>query len=161
MIFRRGDFLSLNKIVVHNKDGKILKGTTADFRPNKPVFHLIPGGIRGAEVREIVVDNLKGVFYVKSFGGNKDYNDIKGFIGRPREGKRVKVIFEDGEVIFGYTHAVNCEQFGFFVLPADRQSNNERVFAVFSSINKLEVGGQFLLRRVILGKNQDLWDKFL
>ncbi|UCG66211.1 MAG: hypothetical protein JSW12_04035 [Deltaproteobacteria bacterium] len=92
--------MSVNKIVVRGKDGKILKGATADFLPNKPVFHLITGGIPGEEVREIFVDDLKAVFYVKSFDGNKDYNDIRGFIGRPREGKRVKVIFEDGEVIF-------------------------------------------------------------
>jgi len=29
-----------NKVVVHLVDGKILKGTTADFCPNEEVFHL-------------------------------------------------------------------------------------------------------------------------
>lgn len=152
--------MPLNKIVVHNKDGKILKGTTADFHPNKPVFHLITGGIPGEKVTEIIMDNLKGVFFVKSLKGNKNHTEIKGFVGRPRAGKKIKVIFKDGEVVFGSTHCVNFEHLGFFVIPADPSSNNERIFAVFSSINKLEVDSKFLLKRMSLGSDQDLWDKF-
>jgi len=135
-----------NKIVVHNKDGKVLKGTTVDFSPSKPVFHLSEG-ILGGEIREISVDNLKGVFFVKSFDGNKNYNEIKGFFDSKRAGKRIKVIFKDGELINGYTHVVNFEHLGFFFVPSDPNSNNERIFAVFSSIHKIKADRKFLLKR--------------
>jgi len=52
------------------------------------------------------------------------------------------------------------ENLGFFVVPIDPKSNNERIFAIFSSIKKLETDYIFLLKRVGFEKNQDLWDKF-
>jgi len=152
--------LPVNKIVAHYSNGAILKGATIDFFPNKPVFHLIGGGILGEEVSRIWVDNLKGVFFVKSYDGNRNYNEIKEFVNNPSAGKRIKVKFKDGEVICGYTHAINFENLGFFVVPIDPKSNNERIFAIFSSIKKLETDYIFLLKRVGFEKNQDLWDKF-
>lgn len=32
-----------NKIVVHDKGGSVLKGTTADFLPKRPLFHIAVG----------------------------------------------------------------------------------------------------------------------
>ena len=130
-----------NKTVVHDKHGKIIKGTTVDFLPKKPVFHLSVGGMLGEEVREILVDDLKALFFVKTFAGDKNYNEIRGFIDPPGTGKRVKITFEDGEVIFGYTNVINFDQLGLSCVPADKNSNNERIFAVFSSVATLEIDG--------------------
>lgn len=128
-----------NKVVVHYKNGKILKGTTADFLPKRPMFHLIIGGIQSEEVKEILVNELKAVFFVKDFIGNKNYREMKAFGDRPRSGKRIKAMFTDGEAIFGYSHVINFDQPGFFFVPADLNCNNDRVFAVFSSLTNLEV----------------------
>ena len=130
-----------NKVVVHGKNGKILKGTTADFLPKKPVFHVIIGGMLGEEVKEISVDDLKAVFFVKSLTGNKNYREIKDFIDPPGTGKRIKATFKDGEVIFGYTNVINFDQLGLSFVPADKNSNNERIFFVFSSLAALEIEG--------------------
>ena len=130
-----------NKTVVHDKHGKIIKGTTADFLPKKPVFHLSVGGMLAEEVKEILVDDLKALFFVKTFAGDKNYNEIKGFIDPPGTGKRVKIIFEDGEVIFGYTNVINFDQLGLSFVPADKNSNNERIFLVFSALTALEIEG--------------------
>ena len=64
-----------NKIVVHEKSGNILKGTTADFFPKRPLFHLAVGGIHGEEVKKIAVEQLKAIFFVRDFNGNRD-NDF-------------------------------------------------------------------------------------
>ena len=128
-----------NKVVIHYKDGKISKGTTADFLPKKRTFHLIFGEIHGEPVKEIFVDDLKAVFFVKDFSGNRKYRETKGFGDRPRSGKRVRAIFKDGETLYGYTHVINFDQPGLFLVPADLNCNNERVFVVYSSLRKLEV----------------------
>jgi len=130
-----------NMVVVHYKEGKIIKGTIADFLPKKTTFHLIVGGMLGEEVKEISVNDLKAVFFVKSFDGHRHYDEIKDFSVHPIPGKSIKVLFEDEEVIFGYTHVINYEHPGFFIIPADPTSNNERIFVVFSALKELEVDG--------------------
>jgi hypothetical protein len=130
-----------NKIVVHEKGGNVLKGTTADFLPKRPLFHIAVGGIHGEEVKKIFVDNLKAIFFVKDFSGNRAYQETKDFSGRPASGKQIRAQFKDGEVVSGHTHALNLNQPGFFLVPADPQSNNERMFIIFSSLSSLEVDG--------------------
>lgn len=49
-----------NKIVVRYADGRVLKGSTADFSPAKPTFHLVPATESGpsADVLEIKLADL-------------------------------------------------------------------------------------------------------
>ena len=133
-----------NKIVLHDKEGNILKGTTADFLPKRPLFHIAVGGIHGEEIKKIFMDNLKAIFFVKDFSGNRDYKEAKDFSGRPASGKKIRVRFKDGEIVSGHTHVLNLNQPGFFLLPADHKSNNERIFIVFSSLSTLEVDGSLV-----------------
>jgi hypothetical protein len=130
-----------NKIVVHDKGGNVLKGTTPDFLPKRPLFHIAVGGIHGEEVKKIFMDNLKAIFFVKDFSGNRDHKETKDFSDRPASGKQIRVMFKDGEIVSGHTHVLNLNQPGFFLVPADPQSNNERIFIVFSSLSTLEVDG--------------------
>ena len=133
-----------NKIVVHDKTGNTLKGTTADFLPKRPLFHLAVGGIHGEEVKKIMVDHLKAVFFVRDFNGNKEYEEMKGHADRPVSGKKIRATFKDGEVISGHAHSINMDQPGIFLVPADQKSNNERIFIVFSSLSQLEVDGSLV-----------------
>lgn len=133
-----------NKIVVHDKSGNVLKGTTVDFVPKRPLFHLAIGGMHGDEMKKIVVDNLKAIFFVKDFGGNRDYKEAKEFANLPASGKKIRALFKDGETVSGYTHSINMNQSGLFIVPADPKSNNERIFIVFSSLSQLEVDGSLV-----------------
>ena len=133
-----------NKIVLHDKEGNILKGTTADFLPKRPLFHIAVGGIHGEEVKKIFMDNLKAIFFVKDFSGNRDYKETKDCSDRPASGKKIRARFKDGEILSGHTHVLNLNQPGFFLLPADPKSNNERIFIVLSSLSKLEVDGSLV-----------------
>jgi hypothetical protein len=133
--------MTVNKIVVHEKSGNVIKGTTADFLPKRPLFHLSVGGMHGEEMKKIFINDLKAVFFVRDFGGNKDYKETKSPDGLPGSGKKIRAVFKDGETISGYTHVFNMDQPGFFLIPLDQKSNNERVFIVFSSLSTLEVDG--------------------
>ena len=67
-----------NKVVVHVLGGKILKGTTQDFFPNRPIFHLQPTD--GTPSVELRTRQLKAVFFVRDFAGDPTRRDVQGFI---------------------------------------------------------------------------------
>jgi len=123
------DTKQLNKVVVHFKNHTLLKGTTGDFFPNKTQFHLIdPEG----KATTITVNQLKAIFFVKDFVGNKLHQDNYE-LNMPGTGRKIWVEFFDGEVIIGHTLGYSPDRQGFFLTPADPESNNERIFVVKES----------------------------
>ena len=69
------------QVVAHFTDGKMLKGTTQDFNPNRPSFHIKPVG--GGPAVEVRCGLLKAVFFVKNLEGNPKRQDLRGFIAAP------------------------------------------------------------------------------
>jgi hypothetical protein len=124
-----------NRIVARYADGRMLKGTTQDFAPAKDSFHVI-GSEGGARPVKVVVSELKAVFFVKSLVGNSAYHEVKEFEG-PTSGRKVQVTFKDGEVLVGSTQAYQADRPGFFMVPADPQSNNDRIYIVASAVQKV------------------------
>jgi hypothetical protein len=121
-----------NKIVVHHSDGSVSKGFTNDFMPKKDLFHLVPTDAT-ADFKPVVIkiQGLKAIFFVKDFKGNRQYRDKQEFdSNKPTMGKKIKVVFRDGEILIGTTQGYETGRPGFFVTPADPQSNNERCFIV-------------------------------
>lgn len=140
------------KVVAHFLDGRLVKGTTADFVAHRPVFHLQPMDGGGAAV--IRCDELKAIFFVKDYAGYPGRKDIRGFIDAPSEnvhGRKVAVSFKDGELFCGYSLAFSAERAGFFVFPADPESNNLRVFVMLKAAKEVKAGpaAEALARRVI------------
>lgn len=129
------------RVVAHFTDGKVVKGTTDDFLPSRPTFHLHPVGSNA--VQEVQSRLLKAVFFVKDFAGNPARNEARGFGTSPTEtnqGKKIAVRFKDAEVLCGYTLAFTPERTGFFMLPADSGSNNIRIFVLKHATQEIAVG---------------------
>jgi uncharacterized protein DUF6982 len=126
------------RVVVRFADGRVLKGSTHDFAPNKTKFHLAPGGDQGAKPVEIQVDALKAVFFVKSWEGDPKRVDDNSLDRATGQGRRALVTFSDGEIIAGFTVGYDKGKPGFFMIPADPKSNNSRVFVVNGAVKKLE-----------------------
>jgi small nuclear ribonucleoprotein (snRNP)-like protein len=126
-----------NKIVVRFQDGRVLKGYTNNFMPNKDVFHLIPlDAPAGSKPLDVLVKTLKAVFFVNDFTGNKEYQEKKTFdTAKPAVGRKIKVVFKDGEELIGTTQGYQPGRPGFFVFPADSQANQDRVF-VYSAATR-------------------------
>ena len=125
----------LNKVVARFKNGDVKKGVTGDFFPNKFVFHL---QLETKDILEINVEELKAICFVKDFEGNKDRtDDYTDEI--TAGGKKIQVVFSDGEELIGYTQGYTPERSGFFVVPADLENNNERIFIVVSSTEKVSL----------------------
>lgn len=119
-----------HKIVARFLDGRVMKGVTFNFRPERRTFHLLLDS--SGEQVEINVDELKSVFFVKDLVGNKDYHERKD-VERRGYGRRLEVKFVDGESIVGYTQGYSPGRPGFFMAPADPDSNNDRIFVVRES----------------------------
>lgn len=132
----------LNRVVARYLDGKTLKGTTDDFFPNRPSFHLHVSG--ESRVQEIACSQLKAVFFVKDFGGNSERDDVPGYAEAIAGGlgKKITVQFKDNEMICGYTLSYSTDRTGFFVVPADEGGNNIRVYVLKHATKRVGVGPQ-------------------
>jgi len=128
------------KVVAHFNNGKLVKGSTQDFFPNRALFHL--QSTEGASL-EIRCRELKALFFVKNLEGNQTRRDHRGFIQAPAEtshGKKLAVRFKDGELMCGYSLSYSPDRDGFFVFPADPGSNNLRVYVVTASTAEVKAG---------------------
>ena len=126
------------KVVARYRDGKVIKGFTHDFFPNKDRFHLFPADDPSANGVEVLISRLKAVFMVRDFIGNPQYNERKEYVeGETFSGLQVEVTFQDGEVLVGSTQVYDPKRQGFFLFPADPKSNNIRVFVVSSALKNV------------------------
>ena len=126
------------KVVARYIDGKTVKGLSQDFFPNKDRFHVYPADKPSGEAVEILVKDLKAVFFVRDFVGNYQYNERKEYIQEDKpSGRKIEVTFRDGEVLVGTTLGYDPKRPGFFLFPADPKSNNIRVFAVTTAVKKV------------------------
>ncbi len=143
------------KVVAHKKDGTLIKGFTLDV----PEFYRQPLGMQVAtappeilELRtrengtcvKVALQDLKALFFVKSFEGSTQYNEIKFFKAHPlQDGIWVSLQFADSESTEGVIY--NSMQFlvspGFFLKPPDPQSNNEIVYIMKESLKDFRILG--------------------
>jgi hypothetical protein len=68
-------------VVVHYRDGQLVKGHITEFSGENPTFQVrqLHGG---PEPISVDVENLKAVFFVKDFVGNAKYDEVKAISGR-------------------------------------------------------------------------------
>ena len=143
------------KIVAHTLDGKLIKGFpdassefVKDARRKQPTV-VAPDRIpiklfENGKAATVNVQKMKAVFFVKSFEGQAEYNELKFFKSHPLlEGLWVRLTFADGEATEGVVynsmhHLVNP---GFFLKPPDPQSNNELVYVLKSSLKDFRILG--------------------
>lgn len=126
------------KVVIRYTDGRVVKGLTQNFFPNKDRFHIRSASTTSEDPIEILIKDLKAIFFVRDFDGNPEYNERKEYTaGEKVHGKIVEVTFMDGEVLVGTTLGYNPNRLGFFVFPADQSSNNIRAFAVMTAVKSV------------------------
>ncbi len=118
-----------NKVVLSFKDGTVLKGLTSDFFPNKKDFHLT---FEDGKITTVIMENLKAVFFVKDYAGDKSRKDIyeDDISGG---GRKIYIKFKDNEEITAFCQSYSLSRPGFFVVPADKKGNNERIFIINSA----------------------------
>ena len=118
-------------------NGTVVKGTTSDFAPNRTAFTLAPEPPKGGDPIRIGIEELKAIFFVHSFKGNRDYQEQKLRIPQGTIGRRYLLTFTDGETMRGTALGVNLSRYGFLLFPSDPGSNNKRIFVMHSAVKEL------------------------
>ena len=130
-------------VVARYMNGRVVKGVTRDFHPTRETFHIYPTEQTYLKKGvEILASELKALFFVKSLEGNRNYIKKREF---PRghlksKGKKCVIAFKDGEIFYAYSQSYDRGKAGFFVFPADEESNNKRVYVLRDAI----IGIQFV-----------------
>jgi hypothetical protein len=127
----------MNQVVARFQDGHLMKGFTTDFLPTKDRFHMtLDEQGAGSKPVEVRVAELKAVFFVKSFVGDPQHHRSN----EPNQGvpgRRLRIVFKDGEVVVGTTQGYDRSRPGFFVIPVDPAGNNERCFVVAAATQEV------------------------
>jgi hypothetical protein len=134
-----------NLVVARYRDGKMIRGVTHDFGPQKKVFHVSTQEKHGKTLHErifkVSLSELKAVFFVKSLEGRQGPPSLEGLMEKKLEAPglmKIRITFFDGEILVGTTHGYTPERDGFFVVPLEKNSNNLRIFVVSSALKKVE-----------------------
>ncbi|HEX6850205.1 MAG TPA: hypothetical protein VF139_02275 [Candidatus Polarisedimenticolaceae bacterium] len=125
------------RVVARFADGRVVKGTIQDFAPGRALFHIQPSE-PGAAPMKVPVGALKALFFVKDYEGDPKRKDRVDFDEASGQGRRLIVHFTDGEAIAGITSAFAPDKPGFFMTPADPNTNNERIFVLRSAVRRVE-----------------------
>lgn len=145
----------MRKVVARLRDGNLVRGyvtippadAVEEFLfEHAPTFNrqIEIHPIESRETISVPLDSLKAVFFVKTFEGRKDYQEIKFFTKSPPiRGLWVRVQFFDHECIEGVVE--NSLRYllepGFFMKPPDTQSNSEILYVIKHSLSDFRVLG--------------------
>jgi hypothetical protein len=138
------------KSVMRFRDGRMLKGYVKDFSPDRDDVIFDEAGT--GRMHAISLEEMKAVFFVKSFEGDYGYREKKSYGIRRPVGNRAFVRFKDGEHLVGFLEGKvpwqkgfflsgreDVARKGFFLLPVDEGANNIKVFVVSSSVDDVTV----------------------
>jgi hypothetical protein len=143
-----------DKVVVHSK-GRVIKGYI-ESQEWEELEGLLVQGIRHVPdvlrlrtsddntIQEVPVNEVKAVFFVKSFEGQGSRNDLKFFSNAPMvHGVWVQLQFKDGEIMEGIilNGMHHLTEPGFFVHPTDPDANNRLIYVLKSSLADFRVLG--------------------
>jgi hypothetical protein len=139
----------MDKVVLHFNGGSILKGRLLNFSPLKNRLSLKETSSK--DKVGVDLQQLKAIFFVKSFKGDYKYKEQKAYTARKIYNKKIFVKFNDAESVVGYLDGLVPWDKGFFLsdkkmrtkgfslFPADRGSNNSRIFVINSAVKAVTV----------------------
>jgi hypothetical protein len=126
--------MTKKKVVVRLKDKTLLKGKISNFSRSLDSFEV---ELLNGNLEVVDIDNIKAIFFVKSFEGNKKHQ-YKYKDELLWEGDKLSLTFADGEKVVGYTqHLDFISNRGLLITPADVNGNNKHIFASKSAINSM------------------------
>jgi len=133
-----GSGIQSNKVVVALVDKRRIKGFVYNFSAVRETFSVFPTeSAQKSEANDIRLKNVKAVFFVKDFVGNSARSDVQS-PEQLRRGRKMEIIFRDGEKMIGTTEAYHPQKPGFFMFPADADGNNTRVFVVNANLRSVK-----------------------
>lgn len=133
------------KVIIRKLSGEILKGYVEEsLDPVTGKENHISITSLTEELIRVPKSEIKALFFVRKFSGNRDYSEVKFFESQPRiDGLWVRVYFFDNEAIEGIVaNSINfLIEDGFYLKPPDPNSNNRLMYIVKSALKDFTVLG--------------------
>ena len=136
------------KVILRFIDGKMLKGYIRDLKIAEEYLYLEDESSHQLKVR---LKELKAIFYVKKFEGERGHQEKKTPAGIRPGAKRVFVKFKDGETIMGNMEGdipwrdgsffETMKEKAFTIIPVDEGSNNTRILVVTTAVKDVAMIG--------------------
>ena len=136
------------RVILRFVDGKMLKGFIRDLKIAEEYLYLEDESNHQHKVR---LKELKAIFFVRKFEGERKHQEKKNFTGTRPGSKRVFVKFKDGETIMGNMEGEIPWEKGFFlesmkekaftIVPVDEDSNNTRILVITTSVKDVAMIG--------------------
>ncbi len=138
-----------DKVVLRCTDGSVVKGYLKKFSPRAD--EAVISEAATSETRRVKIGDMKAIFFVRSFEGNRGHREKKTYGATRVKGNRVFIKFKDGESLVGFLEGeVPWEKGfflsrrrdggkGFFLQPVDEDVNNLKVYVVASSVEDVTV----------------------
>jgi hypothetical protein len=117
----------MNKVVARYANGTVVKGTSMNVDPTKPVIHVRTSD---GPTSEVALADLKALFFVKSLEGNAAHDEAMSAAPadpRARGSHLIEMRFHDGERLVAFANRFPPVGAFFFVVPVDSGSNNIRI----------------------------------
>lgn len=131
--------MAANALVARFADGRTVKGMSLDVAPERATCHIRTAS---GEMVEVVLKDLKALYFVKSLDGNKEFvegDQIAPGDPRLRGAKLVEVRFKDGERTVGLAMRYPPNKPFFFLVPVDPRSNNLRILVNQAQVGSMQV----------------------
>ncbi|MEW5975172.1 MAG: hypothetical protein AB1898_05120 [Acidobacteriota bacterium] len=135
--------MNRRKVIARKKNGEILKGFIDSIPEFTDESHVAIVSLT-EETIVIPKTELKALFFVKKFSGNREYNEVKFFESQPKiDGLWVRLTFYDREMIEGIvSNSIRfLQEDGFYLRPPDPNSNNRMMYVVKSALQDFTVLG--------------------
>ena len=136
------------KVILRFMDGKMLKGFIRDLKVDGDILYLEDETDHRHKVR---TKELKAIFFVRRFEGDRSYQEKKTFDGNRPNSKRVYVQFKDGENMMGFVEGDIPWERGFFLesmrekafilIPVDEDSNNIKILIFTTAVKDVALIG--------------------
>lgn len=141
-----------HQVTISRMDGVVIRGHIDSGAPVDPVeksrsgFHEMLNTCVSENGTPLDVDwpQVKAVFFVLSFEGNRDYRSVRFYSDGPEiKSIWVEIVFQDDEVIEGYisNSLHHLQDDGFFLIPSTPGSNNQLIYVNKAAIASYRVLG--------------------
>jgi hypothetical protein len=117
----------MHRVVVHTVEGLVKRGVITDVTLDADTLPLAPQPDAAPE--RLPTGKVKAIFFMLAAGEKAP----------TAEGKKVRVTFNDGRQIAGFSPAYSDVGPGFFMIPADTRTNTGRIWVYRSAVKSVAV----------------------
>jgi hypothetical protein len=117
-----------HRVIIHTVEGQVKRGTIRDLNLLDEVLLLEQQ--TGFAPERIPCKRVKAIFFMLPTGARQPQ----------AEGQKVRVTFNDGRQVAGFSRDFKSANPGFFMIPADNRTNTARIFVYRSSVQAVAEG---------------------